>query len=119
MQRGVAIGPVWEIGHSVKARIVGKGASRYLHQRRSRGWEAIEIVSIGPFYRRAYPLRVPRWTFDTVKAARNGGAITVVKVADLIGECDVIGMRRPDDASVLRGGAVHRMEVIGNVFACS
>jgi hypothetical protein len=73
----------------------------YLDQRRPRGWEAVQVVSVRRFHRCAYPLRIATGAGNPMEAGRNGSAIAVVEVTDLIRESDVVGMRRPDDASFL------------------
>src|SRR5579859_7129077 len=113
MQRRVAVWPDRVIGNAVKASVpVGLDASWYLHQRRGGPGETVGVVGVGGL---AVILGVP----GRAVPARRDGRRTVagLEVAGLVGERDVVGVCRPDDPGLLGGGAVHRVEVVGDVVA--
>src|SRR5450759_1580946 len=114
MQFGIAIRPDRGVWNTIKAS-VGTQTSGYLDERRCTGGETSPVIAISRLSISSIALSIAGWA----RAANSNrtSTIAVVEVADLIGEGDVIRMRCPGHAGLLRRGAVHGMEVIRNVVA--
>src|SRR5262249_59593762 len=104
---------------------IGIGAAVDVYPQRLRGGEAEVVIPIGRFGVLSEALGVARGAGDGVAVgvdAERGGrdgvrTLTVLEVPDLVGECDVVRVRRPDHPGLRGGGGVHRVEVIRDVDA--
>src|SRR5207302_2565083 len=83
---------------------------RDLYQQGRRGVEAVVVVTIGL-------LDVVGRTFGAGASAARGHMAAVVEVPDLVRESDVVRMRRPGHAGLLRARAVFGVEVVRQVLA--
>ena len=113
MKGGVAIRPISLVGDAIEAGGVGARAAADAKAARVGRGEASLVVPVGS-------LGISRRAFRRGRcaAAAGGGYVAaIVEVADLVRERDVVGVRGPDHPGLLRRGAVHRMEILGDQLA--